>query len=278
MLPFSWAVGIGSAAGGILYLAFPARRELAVRQAMERLGLDERAARRLVRDNFRHYGKVTAELCRLGSIADAEYDRRTDYEGFVSLVRELLREGKGVVIITAHHGNWEWSNGWCVASGVTGGCIARPLDNPLLDRWLRAIRNRRGLAVVDKSGAIRAALKVLRRNGVMGILIDQDAGPNGRMSPFLGKPASTETLPVKLAARIGAPMVVVAAIRDKDSASTFTLRHDPEVVRARPDADPEEEAQRLTDELNDRLGRLVRETPEQWFWVHRRWKSQHGQT
>lgn len=273
MLPFSWAVGLGSATGRLLHALMGKRRELAVRQAMDRLGLDEPAARRLVGENFRHYGKVAVELCRLAAISDGEYDRRTEYAGILELSRKLLEEKKGLILITGHHGNWEWSNAWTTANGLSGGCIARPLDNPLLDGWLRKVRERRGLRVIDKAGALRATLKVLRNNGIMGILIDQDAGPRGMMSPFLGKPASTETLPVELAVRLGTPIVVTAAVREPGSASAFAMRHFPEAIRARPGADPAEETVRLTNLLNDCLGTLVREAPEQWFWVHRRWKT-----
>ncbi|MDR1611473.1 MAG: lysophospholipid acyltransferase family protein [Planctomycetota bacterium] len=273
LLPFSWATGLGAAMGAVAHRLLRGRRELAVRQAGERLGLDEPAARRLVGENFRHYGKVAAELCRLAKISDREYDRRTAYGETLKLARELLAEKKGLLFVTAHHGNWEWANAWPKANGLGGVCIARPLDNPLLDGWLRRVRERRGLRVIDKAGALRAALKALRNNGIVGILIDQDAGPRGLMSPFLGKPASTETLPVELAVRLGTPMLAVAAVRAPGAASAFTLRLAGGVVRARPGADPAREVPRLTDELNARLGQLIREAPEQWFWVHRRWKT-----
>ena len=176
------------------------------------------------------------------------------------------------MIVTAHYGNWEWGNAIAGLLGVSGGSIARPLDNPWLDGYVKKIRERNGLRIYDKQGALRQALRTLRNNGVVGVLLDQDAGPRGLMSPFLGRLASTVPEPVELALRAGSPLVAAVLRRGADG-RRFVVRYNPLPHRPDPGRSPEEEIHRLVDDLNDDLSRFILEEPDQWFWIHRRWKS-----
>ncbi len=109
----------------------------------------------------------------------------------------------------------------------------------------------------------------------MGILIDQDAGHGGMMSPFLGRPASTITIPVELAIRTACPMIILGLRRGGNvNGRRFTILLSEKTYRADPDADPAEETKRLLDDVNAGLGDMIMQAPEQWFWIHRRWKSE----
>lgn len=274
VLPLGLAAWAGRRLGDFLRLVDRRHRERAREQAVERLGLDASAAPRFVRENFRHYGMVLAEFARLGRMHKSDFERYVDPAGFPEYAGRLLSEGKGLLFITGHFGNWEWSNSLSTSLGFSGGSIARPLDNERLNEYVRGIRERNGMRIFDKRGAIRKALATLKNNEVVGVLIDQDAGPAGLMSPFLGKPASTITIPVELATRTGSPMVVVVLRRGGSSGKRFTLRYTTTPLRADSKAPPEAEVRRLVDALNADLGSLILEAPEQWFWIHRRWKSE----
>ncbi len=197
---------------------------------------------------------------------------------FDALLARLRAEEKGVILVTAHFGNWEWCNSCARVLGLRGGSIARPLDNPRLNEFVRSVRERNGLRIFDKAGAIRKALGALRDNNAVGVLIDQDAGWGGMMSPFLGKPASTLTIPVELAIRAGSPLVTAVLRRNTGRHAVpggrrFTLVFNPVPYRPDPGAEAGAEARRLTDALNDGLSGMILSAPEQWFWLHRRWKS-----
>jgi KDO2-lipid IV(A) lauroyltransferase len=208
-----------------------------------------------------------------------DFPRHIDgLDSFAESVGKLRADGKGVILVTAHFGNWEWCNSCARTLGLEGGSIARPLDNPRVNEFVRSIRERNGMRIFDKAGAIRKALGALRNNNLVGVLIDQDAGVKGLMSPFLGHPASTITVPVELAIRVGCPMIVAGLRRNggaerKAGAKRFTMLFNPEPYRPDPEADPEAEARRLTDALNAGLGEMILQAPEQWFWIHRRWKN-----
>ncbi len=272
-MPLGAAAWTGRRLGDLLRLIDRRHRERARNQAAERLGLSGRELDDFVRANFHSYGMTVAEFARLSRMDAADFRRYVDLGPLERRIRELRAEGKGLILITAHFGNWEWSNSTARAMGVEGGAIARPLDNPRLNEYVRRIRERNGLRILDKQGAIRKALGHLRANNLVGILIDQDAGPGGTMSPFLGRPASTIAIPVELAIRTACPMIVFG-LRRGGSDKRFTVFMSEQTYRAAPDADPGEETKRLLDAVNACLGDMIMQAPEQWFWIHRRWKSE----
>ena len=272
-LPIGAAAWVGRRLGDLLRIVDKRHRERAYEQVADRLGISGPELDAFVKANFRSYGMVLAEFARLSRMQPEDFYRYIDrLDEFSEYVAQLRSEGKGLILVTAHFGNWEWSNSCARPLGVTGGSIARPLDNPRVNEFVRSIRERNGMRIFDKAGAIRKALGSLKDNNLVGVLIDQDAGHNGMMSPFLGKPASTITVPVELAIRVGSPMIVVG-LRRGGGGKRFTMLFSPEPLRPNPEADPKEETRRLTDALNAGLGDMIRQAPEQWFWIHRRWKS-----
>lgn len=272
LLPLGVASWCGRRLGDVMRLLDKRHRQRALEQVRDRLGLGDAEARDFVRRNFQSYGMTLAEFAHLSRMNPEDFTKYVDLDRFASVIKGLLAEGQGLILVTAHFGNWEWSNSCARTVGVTGGSIARPLDNPRVNEFVRGIRERNGLRILDKQGAIRKALGALRNNEIVGVLIDQDAGRQGMMSPFLGKPASTITVPVELAIRTGSPMIVFG-FRRGGGEKRFTALTGAEVRRARPGTDPKEETRRLVDALNADLGELIMQAPEQWFWIHRRWKS-----
>lgn len=246
-------------------------RNRVVDQAMARLGIDRAAAERLARDNYRHYAIVLLEVAKLRRMRREDIARRTDLNGCDTVLRDLLAEGRGAIVLTGHLGNWEWG---CVAMGMTGGvdgAIARPLDNPHIDRYVNDIRMKGGAEVWSKFSCMRKAAATLRRGGGFVAVVDQDAGKRGCMVPFLDKFGSTMPGPVDLAVRCGAPIYVGAVIRAGEP-GRFIVQSG-RVHRPRPGADPAAERIRLLTEVNADLSAIIRKHPEQWIWIHKRWKT-----
>ncbi|MDR1519389.1 MAG: lysophospholipid acyltransferase family protein [Planctomycetota bacterium] len=259
---------------GLYRLIAGKRRRIAETQAAEILGLSPAGARELIKRNFRHYGLVMAEAAQLSRLCRKDFSEHLDLAGLDVLANRLFAEGRGIILVTAHFGNWEWGgSGFSCLSERPGCCIARPFDNPLVYGLVKNLRGKNGLRIFDKQGALRQALRALKNNEYLAILMDQDAGRDGLGSPFLGRPASTVTEPVKLALRTGSPLVPVVLRRREGAARRFVMRYNPVPRRADPAARPEAEIRRLVDLLNADLSRLILEAPEQWFWVHRRWKN-----
>lgn len=275
-VPMSAVSWVGSRIGDLLRRIDRRHRERAYAQVKDRLGLEGPDADRFVRDNFRNYGKIMVEFSKLSKMQPGDIDKHTEYGTIKKHFHDLLAEGNGIIIITPHFGNWEWSSSTSRSLGLTGGAVARPLDNLRVNELVRTIRERNGFRILDKTGAIRKALGILKKKGAVGVLIDQDGGRGGVMSPFLGKPASTMTFPVDLALRTGAPMVVVGCMRRENGSKRFVLTHRSEPFRVNPDADRDEEIRRMIDELNAETSRIIMQAPEQWLWVHRRWKTTTG--
>ncbi len=278
-LPRGASIWLGERLGDLWRALAKRRRIQAEKQVRDRLGLGEEEAEQFIRRNFRHYGNALAEFSWLSRMVPEDFRALVDFEDFEKKAAELRAEGKGVVFITAHFGNWEWFNSLAAITRMEGGSIARPLENARLNEFIRSIRERNGLRIFDKKGAIRKALRALNDNNVVGVLIDQDAGKGGVMSPFLGSPASTITVPVELAIRTGAPILVAVLKRlPPGSPKRFQMRFSPHALRAENADDSAAEARRLVDFANRELGDLIREAPEQWFWIHRRWKTQPPQS
>jgi len=189
--------------------------------------------------------------------------------------------GRPVMLVSGHFGNWEVANTAFGLFGYPMGVIARDLDNPYLQEWFKRFREHTGHRLFSKEGASEQMFPQLAQCGHVALLCDQDAGPRGLFVDFFGKPASTFKSIALVALEYRALICVGGAIRLPDnfqrddsngpSCSKFQLVCeeviDPEMI---DDPDPVTE---ITRRYTAALERLIRRAPEQYFWVHRRWKS-----
>lgn len=271
-LPLAAKVGIGI---GELFFRFDRRhRERVIAQAERALGgwapyPDGNAFARAV---YHHFGTMLAEFVRIPSMTKENVAEIVDWNGHDLTFRQILSEGKGLIFVTGHIGNWEVCGSAFALEGFSAGAIARPLDNPLLDQWVCKIRRASGQEIWDKFGALRSVLRVLREGKGFGILADQDAGKRGVFVPFFGIPCSTIPTAADLALRTGAPMIATCLHRT-DRPMRFRCFARP-IRIANPKEDPQKERIRLLTVLNEDLEACIRQAPEQWLWLHRRWKTQ----
>lgn len=187
------------------------------------------------------------------------------YEGLEHF-EQARRLGRGVLVATAHLGNWELS---AFAHALLTGpmnIVVRPLDNPKIDALLSRRRTLSGNRIIDKREFARPILKALSRNGAVGILIDQNASPdNGVFVDFFGTPACAGTGFAKLAARSGAAVVPGFALWSEQEKKYVLQFHPP--IQTTGDAGADTAA------LHRCLEQVIREYPDQWLWIHRRWKT-----
>ena len=226
--------------------------------------------RRTALDAFAHLGMVAAEIPCLARFSSRQILARTRVHG-AEVLHQALAQGKGVFFLTGHIGNWEWTG---VASGLVFGpaCIvARPLDWPPGDQVVNGWRTRFGSWVVPKNRSARQVLSTLRRGQAVGVLLDQNVDwYDGEWVDFFGRPACTNKGLALLARSIGAPVIPGYGFREDDG--LFHLYIDPPVplVKTR---DKTQDIWDNTQNYTTALERAIRRKPEQWFWMHQRWKT-----
>ncbi|MBI3455984.1 MAG: lysophospholipid acyltransferase family protein [Candidatus Rokubacteria bacterium] len=263
---------IGAKLGELAYWALPGRRRVALMNLERALGSDLTARDRtaLARANFRHLGVTGLECCRLFFGPPGAMLARVQIGG-VEHIKAALAEGRGALYLGAHFGNWELLAAAHVLTGLPPlNVIIRPLDNPFLDRLVTRGRERGQLRLILKRAAVDGVRRALTRGECVGILLDQNAGRHGVFVPFFGQPASTSRSLAVLALKTGAPVVPAFIHRLPGGDHEVTL--EPAVPLART-GQRERDVEVNTARFNEVIERQVRTHPEQWFWVHRRWKT-----
>ncbi len=184
---------------------------------------------------------------------------------------DTLLQRRGSILLTAHYGNWELLGMLLTAIGFPVVAVMRPLDNPYLNRYLLATREKRGLQLLYKKGASRAAEDVLNSGGSLCFIADQNAGHKGEFVDFFGVKASTYRSIGLLAIQHNVPIVVGYARR---TSPRFEYEVGcSRIIRPEEWADRDDELHWVTQEYTAAIERFVREAPEQYLWIHRRWKS-----
>lgn len=249
-----------------LALAVPRLRRTALRNLeLAMPGLEPRERERIVAGMFRSLARMAVVFACLPRFDKENISRWIRYEGFEHFERAISR-GRGVLFAAAHLGNWELS---AYAHGLLAGpmdVVVRPLDNPLLDRLVEQRRTLCGNRIIPKKEAARAVLKALRENRAVGILIDQNASPaEGVFVDFFGLKACAGAAFARLAARSGASVIPGFALWS-ESEGRYVLRFYPPVEITG-------DVQRDTQRLHSLLESVIRQHPEQWLWIHRRWKT-----
>ena len=270
-LPLSGIRAFGRFMGWLTWRLDRRHRVVAEENAAWALGLGPAEARKLVRRVYRNSGMTSAECLMLPHILRryriADLSR---YEG-VEHLKKALAKGRGVIFLTAHIGNWEL--GGLALAEQSGGkllSIARTLDNPLLERHLSRIRHQLGQTVVDRKGALRHIIQAVRAGGVVGLLIDQNQRKDGVFVDYFGRLASTTPSAAVIALRYDVPVIAGYAVRGADG--KFEMHCDPpfELIRT---GDTEKDVLANTAMFTQRIEEWVRRFPDQWAWLHSRWRT-----
>ena len=269
-LPFAAALAAGRLVGRLLALLDRRHLRVARDQLSDAFGRGSPEAES-ARSVYEHLGMCVAELAWVKRrVALGEVGSWVAIEG-LEHVRAALAKGKGLAIVSGHLGNWELGAVAMASAGIPISIVARPMDNPRLERVLLGIRQAGGSEVIAKRNALRAVREVLSRGRALAVLIDQDAREHGTFVEFFGRPASTIPSIAAIALRTGAPLVV-CAMRREPGCLRHTLAFEP-VEPPAASGDSNEDARRLTALLTARLEARIRLAPAQWLWMHRRWKT-----
>lgn len=265
----SWrsAQRIGSSLGRLAWGVLGRDRE----RILQHLGLafpemtaEER--RRHGRACFRHFGTSLGELLHLWHRPVGEASRHVEVVGF-EIIEALRREGRPILVLTGHCGNWELISTANHSHGLGLAAMARQNDDAQVDRVIVALRQHLGSITIARGGASssRNLLKTLRSGGALAMLIDQDIATEGVWVPFFGQPAFTPLAAANLALRLGATAVPTFSERLNDGSHRLRF-HDPLDLPSDPEA--------ATAVMTAAIEAQIRRSPEQWVWMHRRWRRQ----
>jgi Kdo2-lipid IVA lauroyltransferase/acyltransferase len=274
MLSLPAAARLGRSLAWLLYKLDRRHRLVAddnLRLAFAELADDPARRDRLVRGVYEHFCTMLMFMVQLPRRYHINSWRRYfDMDQGRPLIVALLSR-RPVLIVTGHFGNWELGGYSLGVLGFPTYGIARRIDNPHLDRFLARFRQKMGLTLLDKNEDYNEIVRALDAGGAVGTLGDQDAGPRGMFVEFFGRPASTHKAVAYLALQHDALMVVLGVPRVGPMFHRTLVADiiDPREYDGRSDA-----ALAMTKRFTSALEGLIRQYPEQYFWLHRRWKHQ----
>ena len=270
-LPRCAALGLGRGLGRIL--GDLDRRHVAIAADNLRHAFphwDESRLLRTARGVYAHFGAVLFDILWLQGRSREQVLKLVDVEGREHVLAALAA-GRGAILFTGHLGNWELygiAHGWLFGAI---GLVARALDNPALDARLVAFRSAPGNAVIYKQRALAQVLRTLREGRGVAILIDQNVqSDDGIFVDFFGRKAATTTVAAALALKTGCALVPCRSELRSDG--RYRLVYEPPVAW-HAGGDRQADISRLTQCLTSRIEEWARATPEQWLWIHRRWKT-----
>ena len=269
VLPYKGRELLGRFIGWLGYRLTGDRRKVARKNLAESFPeMDDKEIESNVKKMFTHLGFTLIEFFRNYKLAEDDINKYVEFENREYLDRAFER-GNGVIIYTAHFGNWEWLGTIIAAMDYPITAIARRQKNIINDKIEKIRKSAGGKVIYQKEGTIRESFRCLKRGECLYVIGDQEARSRGWKINFLGRPASTFNGAVKLAARTGAAILPVYTIRQSLERHKLLIKK-PVYV----DSDASEQEQReILQELTNISEEVIKDHIPQWMWLHRRWKT-----
>lgn len=261
---------LGAGVGSLGFRLFPRYRHMAARNLRQVFGneWDDARIHNTARDVFRHIGMNLMEFLRFPGMTGERIARIVRVEG-EEHARAALERGKGILAVTSHYGNFELLAAAFAQEGYPLSVIARNADDRDTNALINGLREGMGYHVFPRDDAARRSIAALRRNEVLGVLPDQnDIG--GIFVPFFGRAAATAIGPAIMALHTGATVLPAFIHREPDN--THVVKIYPPIPYEKT-GNRDADVRRLTMDINAAIERAIREHPEQWFWLHNRWKT-----
>lgn len=261
------------ALGSAVYHAIPSRRRRAISNLrMAFPDWPDEKIHDVAEKCFRHF----FQLFIVDSFAVPRLVTATTWPRYIRLgnigsVLDYFRPGQPVILVTGHCGNWEVLGFFLSTLGHNFSALARPLDNPIINKWVMDLRESRGMRIITKWGATSQIPEILRSGGRIGFIADQNAGDMGMFVPFFGRLASTYKSIGLMAMRYNVPIVAGIA-RRKPGKLEFILDVE-DIINPEDWAGNSDPLFYITARYCRAIEMMIRRTPEQYLWMHRRWKS-----
>ena len=267
-LPISFSTWITRRIGDFLFIIMTSRRRVAISNLEIAFGANKsgREKERIAREAFRNIITCFMEFFRLPAFMKIAREHVL-FEGMERLDNALAKNN-GVILVMSHMGPWEYMGFIPYLKGVPSAILGRPIKNPHLYKWIKDSRKNLKLEYIDKNDGPKAIFSKLKENFLVGIVIDQWAGNAGIWVDFFGRPTSTTTVPAEFAKRTSCALIPAYCVRTTSGnykicveEAMYYDKNDPDWVK------------NTTVKLNGILERQIRDFPEQWLWLHKRWKE-----
>lgn len=272
VLPLALALRLGSALGTLIYFAQPRRRSKArsnLRRAFPEKGEEE--CRRLLRENFRQLGITAIEMLRLDLYRDPQTVKDSFSLTGIEEVEQALGKGKGCFLLTGHIGFWEAGCILLPLHGIPTDLIYKQMKNPYVEKRILALRGATGTSAIEKKHAARKILRSLGENRAVAVLIDQRVSRRqGVVVNFFQRPVNATPIIALMAIKQGTPIVPAFSRRLPDH--RYAIEFAPAITFPQEENPSPETVIAATQLLTDQIEAAVRKSPEQWFWVHDRWR------
>lgn len=271
LVPYRFGVWLGGVFGFFAFYFLPRERKKTLEHLRAAFGnKDEQWIRRTARDNFVHLGKAMLEIAL---ISPRRLSRVFRFHGREA-VQAALKEGKGAIYVTGHLGNWELMAYAGVANGFPLSVIAAPIRPQQINDMIVKLRARMGVKTIVRGtpGAAKELIRVFKENRVLAVLIDQDTDVEGAFVDFFGKPAWTPTGAASMAVKFGAPILFGHTRRDASNNHEGWIEGP--LHASVSSGDEKKEIVAKTALLTKKIETCILNHPEQWVWMHRRWRTQ----
>lgn len=270
LLPLKAGLFVGRRLGNLTFSVLRIRRKVVKEQIAQVFpGIDFKERTNLAKATYRNLGQMLIEFLRVSKINQKTLLSFVEMQGVEHLI-SALKPGRGVVLVSAHLGNWEYVGGAMGKNGLPITIIYKKQTNFLVNQLIEKYRLDLGMQVIPRDHSPGEIIRALKENRIVGFLVDQDAGREGIFVDFLGRPASTPRGPAVLALKTGAQIVLVASIRLDNGKHRAIFEH---VNYEKYNKFSEKNIQQITQLYMTAIEKYIRRYPEQWLWMHRRWKT-----
>jgi KDO2-lipid IV(A) lauroyltransferase len=272
LIPYRLSLKAGGLLGSLLFFGWRSRRKIAIdnlKGVISRgLLASDSSPESVIKENFRNLGKSFVEIIKIYYGLGGPIFRNVEIRGADNF-RNALKKGSGVILLTGHCGNWELNALACSAKITPISVVARPVNNPFINRLVEMTRRKYGNKVIYKQGALKKILSALKRNEAVGILMDQSVlRSEGVVAEFLGKKDYPMKTPALIAMKSGCA-VVPAFIRRVDSGHIIEAGEEIELDAS---GDGDKDVFTNTVRFSRCIEDFIRQHPTEWLWMHRRWK------
>lgn len=271
LLPRKISLKIGGLLGSIVFRFSSQQKKIAFENIRRSLNLtDENLVKLYIKRCYQNLGKTAVEFMRFPKSNQKLIQEYVEFEG-IHHIENALSLGNGAIILTGHFGNWE-----LLAASISTNIaplrpIVRELRSPRINELVTKYRKKAGYSPIDRNTGVRDALRCLRSNNLLGIVADVDTTVNGVFVDFFGRPAYTPYSPIAFALKTGAVILPSFIIRQPDGSHHAII--EPPMVLKQTDK-KEQDIIENTQKFTKIIETYIRKYPEQWIWMHERWKTQ----
>ncbi|MCK5186078.1 MAG: lysophospholipid acyltransferase family protein [Deltaproteobacteria bacterium] len=273
LLPLNISMLLGKSIANVFYLIDRKHRKIAYENLRNAYGeeLSDFQKRKIIRRCYQHLASVAIDFVKLPrKINRSNWKKHFEVEG-LEFARNARKEGKGIIFVSGHIGNWEVLG--CAMDFIfyPMHSIAKHMKNPFIDRSYKKLREYAGQKVIFTRNASRAMLKALKNNEMLGVLVDQNSRKNSIFVDFFGQKAATTRGVATLSLKTGAPIIMLFS-RRIDGRYRFKISFS-KPIQIENTGDLEKDILSLTQKYTTIIESRIREHPHEWLWMHRRWKT-----